>query len=618
MGKDEHAVLSLMATMENKVDPFTFGNELIHIANGGVASSSLASHMKEMKKTGEKRAKDFINNNILAATPDIHSKIENSGVKFFTRDGSSEAKSKNGEIIALKDTKNLFAKLLLLAQSRNVDMKDVLQHSLRPFPMPLATIDGNIMKTVKSKLLESLEKPVGEQALVTSVPAGSTLILDAMAIVQSIRSTPKTFGELSRSIFKTLMSLSTTFTANRIDFVGDRYPKESIKGLERAKRASSGSQLYKIINSTQPVPRQWKKFLSRGENKEELLSFLRKHWSTFYPTAFKSKTVLITDGSKCFSMVPGIEKLDVQQVNELSSDHEEADSRMLLHYHHAKSSASNIVIRSPDTDVFIIAIHASFQSVSTNLFFATGTSNSQRIIDLSKVRDHWGELICKSLIGFHAFTGCDSVSSFHGKGKKKALSCAIKEGSDHLTKVFSKLGETLTVSDDLFASIQKFVCSLYGKESMASVNDLRYVLFKSGKFEEEFLPPTSDVLFLHSLRANFQAFIWKHANIAFLYLPSFTEHGWLRNDGNIVINWMDKPIAPDSVLNFIKCKCTTGCKNNRCSCVKALLKCTDLCGCIDCQDKKDGDASDQESDVSDREITFADSDSEESDIEEEL
>ena len=131
------------------------------------------------------------------------------------------------------------------------------------------------------------------------------------------------------------------------------------------------------------------------------------------------------------------------------------------------------------------------------------------------------------------------------------------------------------------------------------------------------MPPTSDLLFLHSQRANFQAFIWKHAHIAFLYLPSFTEHGWLVIDGNVVIDWMNKPIAPDSVLNFIKCKCTTGCKNNRCSCVKALLNCTDLCGCVDCHNKKDSrDESDDESDTSDREITLADSD--ESDSEEEL
>ena len=39
-----------------------------------------------------------------------------------------------------KEFKKAFAKMLL--RSRDVDMKGVLQYSLRPFPLPLATSDG--------------------------------------------------------------------------------------------------------------------------------------------------------------------------------------------------------------------------------------------------------------------------------------------------------------------------------------------------------------------------------------------------------------------------------------------------------------------------------------------
>ena len=42
-------------------------------------------------------------------------------------------------------------------------------------------------------------------------------------------------------------------------------------------------------------------------------------------------------------------------------------------------------------------------------------------------------------------------------------------------------------------------------------------------------------------------------------------------------------IGSDSVLEFVSCKCAKGCLNNRCSCVKATLSCTDLCKCNGCK-----------------------------------
>ena len=72
---------------------------------------------------------------------------------------STKVNSKNGkgDVVAVKNSKKLFAKMLLIARSRDVDMKKVLQYSLRPFPLPFATSDGNLVKTVKSKLLHLIE-----------------------------------------------------------------------------------------------------------------------------------------------------------------------------------------------------------------------------------------------------------------------------------------------------------------------------------------------------------------------------------------------------------------------------------------------------------------------------
>ena len=72
---------------------------------------------------------------------------------------------------------------------------------------------------------------------------------------------------------------------------------------------------------------------------------------------------------------------------------------------------------SSDTDVAMLALsHAS--QLNTRLLFATGSGNKHRVLDLSFLANHMGSALCKALLGFHSFTGCDTVSSFAGKEKK--------------------------------------------------------------------------------------------------------------------------------------------------------------------------------------------------------
>ena len=68
------------------------------------------------------------------------------------------------------------------------------------------------------------------------------------------------------------------------------------------------------------------------------------------------------------------------EVDELQSDHQEADMRMILHSKHASSTYNNVVIYTPDTDVLVIALSKS-SKVLANIFMLTGTKNARRIIE---------------------------------------------------------------------------------------------------------------------------------------------------------------------------------------------------------------------------------------------
>ena len=62
-------------------------------------------------------------------------------------------------------------------------------------------------------------------------------------------------------------------------------------------------------------------------------------------------------------------------------------------------------------------------------------------------------------------------------------------------------------------------------------------------------------------------------------IPSPNDHGWKINNDNDEINilWLGIKPAPDEVLELLSCTCRRVCSEDSCCCMKALLKCTDMC-----------------------------------------
>ena len=66
----------------------------------------------------------------------------------------------------------------------------------------------------------------------------------------------------------------------------------------------------------------------------------------------------------------------------------------------------------------------------------------------------------KALLGYHCFSGCDSISSFTGRGKLKPLNLLLS--SVNYITAFASLGVNNIVSDELAIELEKFVCHMYG------------------------------------------------------------------------------------------------------------------------------------------------------------
>ena len=102
--------------------------------------------------------------------------------------------------------------MLVIAQSRAMDLQHVLKFSIGPVPWSLATPDGQLRKTTKAVLLNLLEK--GLQPL-TAVPDNTVWILDVTALLQSMPCSQRTFGELAEAVCSNYIKFQQVWSANR-------------------------------------------------------------------------------------------------------------------------------------------------------------------------------------------------------------------------------------------------------------------------------------------------------------------------------------------------------------------------------------------------------------------
>lgn len=378
-------------------DPFEyFEHNLVNVSSGAIPDKEVTSDLESAFQVGSTHFRTFVNENLTSDEPDLFRPIKKNNLKTFA---TKEKKKSDEKVKQSRISRDLFGRLLLLSHNRDIDLPDLLSKCLTTFPLSIATEEGNMRKTTKSTLLSILEKNTNQPETVKA----ETVIIDAMAVIQSISKPAEHFGKLACQIFEIILSIGKKFGAKRLDFVGDRYPEECIKNAERKKRYVQPWQTISILNSNQAVPSQWKMYLSVGENKERLLSFLASTWTSYPSEKFEQIVFYVTDGESCVKLSPSsCNQVSSSNATDLSSNHEEADTRMILHCKHAALESTSVVVRTPDTDV-ITMLTSLHDKVQADVFVETGVGNNRRILDIKILANNVTDY--KSLIGFHAFTG---------------------------------------------------------------------------------------------------------------------------------------------------------------------------------------------------------------------
>ena len=193
------------------------------------------------------------------------------------------------------------------------------------------------------------------------------------------------------------------------------------------------------------------KFLNNGCNKDALLKLI-KQIILQEQESLCDRVVYFSWKTSCIR----ISKNSCDNVPQLETDHMEADTDTMLSYlitYCFEIYGKSAVVRSTsgDTDIPVILLNNMKPGMEIILDNGTGKSRQKFILYGCSLSD----LDRKALVGFHAFTGNDYVSSFFRKGKRMIWE-KVKSDQQAMD-TFANLGIESTMSVKTFAALNRIV-----------------------------------------------------------------------------------------------------------------------------------------------------------------
>ena len=557
-------VQRLTTTLEEMGNPFQEeSGELLSLDTKTIASSCNAAKIATHISHGNSSFKAFLESLRQKDTSSFYSPIKKTKMDFFLQEKITTVVKEK----VLKEDCQLFSKLFISSQMRECNLQEFFRHENQSFPASLSD-GGRLHVCQKSQLAAIL---VDKVTLPNTEPTADVIVVDGSALVNAVQPrNSKTFAEYAERDFIPKIN-SFTLKHHRIDIVFDIYKPSSLKAESRSKRGVGDRRRVTGIGK---LPRNWHNFLRDSTNKTELFGYLADKVVEHVYT----KTVVVTRGSGALS------SNIMTDLKELSPcNHEEADTRLFLHVKDAlKKGFRTVMVKANDTDVLVIAV-ATFSQLQTiglqEMWLAFGQGQNMKWIAVHELKTTLGPEKCGGILFFHAFSGCDTVSAFRGKGKKSAWQTwdVCPEVSD----VFSKLSRFPTqIDEEDTKTLEKFVVHMYDRSSSTEcVDEARLELFSRKQRSYEAIPPTRAALVQHIRRAAYQSgCIWSQALECQLKEESPAKWGWKQEENYWEILWSELPTIAKSCQELTKCQCKTPCCG-RCKCYKLGLSCTALCSC---------------------------------------
>ena len=202
-------------------------------------------------------------------------------------------------------------------------------------------------------------------------------------------------------------------------------------------------------------------------------SFLIDDWAINIntPDILKNKELYVAVQNRayrifCRNVIP------FKEIKQELCSSQEADIKMFLSTSFIMSLGfGSVCIATNDADKLALGSYYS-QKLASKLYIDM-LLNSKRLCNFGKIK--LNQKLCDAMPSFHAVTGSNFTSSFHGLGKTKGLNLLRK--NDVFSDAFILLGEEANLNERTIKVIERFLCEFYGKQNTVELNAVLNQLF---------------------------------------------------------------------------------------------------------------------------------------------
>ena len=446
----------------------------------------------------------------------------------------------------------LFQRFLVVSQTGELRLDDVMSYELCPYPMSLFEAKDILRPPDKPQLAEAIRnyvKTKSDNAVTQTVPVTDHYVLDGGSLLHRLKWT-------EGSTYSSIADDYASFTVKhygKATVVFDGYEVgPSIKdGTHQRRTRKLNANKVNITEVTKFVGKK-EDFLSNETNKQTLIHMIKERMRQ------RDYDVLQAEGD---------------------ADVEIAKAAINM------SASRTTTLIGEDTDLLVLLLHHVVVSKCSGLYFRSDKAKLN-VYNIKVLKQVLGGAVCNDLLFVHAFTGCDSVSRIFGIGKQSVFQLIINTSKkEKVIKDCSKAFSLPKQSPDVVeANGCRAMVALFNADQKDSLASIRYNMLckKSARAKTfvtpERLPPTTSACKFHSLRTYYQVMEWMGCSEEMD--PS--EWGWRVEGDKLVPVMTDKSPAPDVLIQMIHCNCSGRCNALRCTCRKHGLECTSACG--HCQD----------------------------------
>ena len=466
---------------------------LMNVVNGVVADKS--ANVDDFTKIGQKIISNMIDKKVFEYK--FKRKDAAKTMSFKIRIG----KSKDAKEI---DPALLFQRLLIAANSSTIETSEVFSFELSNYPPAIFESPLMLRKSDKSQIVDSTTKLItakeinnhhesSENEISTPLHSFSEESMDHKYVLDG--------GSLLRRLKWKKDTTYNEIASTYAEFVEKHYGNATVvfdgyltgpstKDNTHARRSTLSESKKINFDPGMKFSGTQKKFLSNSENKARIIRLIGNHLemancSVIYCKDDADVDIAVT---ACKSVL-----------------------------------SNNVTVVGEDSDVLVLLLYYStiYSSNYKLIYKSDKAASKYGDHDIFRYRDELGKDMCIHFLFLHAYSGCDTTSSFFGFSKQGVF----KFFQNNVDMQFqSKIFTTVNSSQkEIEIAGLKATFALYGGRNGESIAELRGRLMsekvlKSSVFvSPERLPPTEGALKYHSYRTYHQIMTWMGKDITFTF-----------------------------------------------------------------------------------------------------